>query len=36
MRWTWEGDEVVEDREDRFPELGVWGANRTREVGSAG
>jgi len=26
---------VVEEREERLPELGVWGANRTREVGGS-
>jgi len=25
----------VEEREERFPELGVWGAKRTREVGGS-
>eukprot|EP00985_Skeletonema_marinoi_P020123 scaffold11794_cov133-Skeletonema_marinoi.AAC.6 len=35
IRWTWEGEDVVEEREERFPELGVWGANRTREVGGS-
>jgi len=26
---------VVEEREERLPELGVWGAKRTREVGGS-
>lgn len=34
IRWTWEGEELVDDREERLLLLGCWGAKRTREVGS--